>query len=303
MERLTILGCGSALPASGRHPTAQVLEHNGKYLLIDCGEGTQSRLRENKVSFDKITHIFISHLHGDHYFGLPGLLSTMQLLGRTRDLELFGPCGLIQILQLQFELGKTFLSFSLKFTAVEKEEDILLLKGLKVSSIELNHRIRCFGFVFKEEPKMRRINGQEVKRLGVPHFFKEKLRLGENYINKEGKVFENSQLTFAPKKSHTYAYCSDNRIKKDFSVKLKGVTILYHEATFLHEEIKKAKKTYHSTAKEAALLAREIGSELLIIGHYSARYTSSEVLLDEAKDIFENTYAAEQKKIFDFSKA
>ncbi len=302
MEKVTILGCGSALPASGRHPTAQVLEHNGKFLLIDCGEGTQSRLRENKISFDKISHIFISHLHGDHYFGLPGLLSTMLLLGRTRDLELLGPPGLIRILKLQFELSKTFLSFSLKFTPVDKEEDIVFLKGLTVTSIELNHRLKCYGFIFKEEKKPRRINGPVVKDVGVPHFFMEKLRLGEDYVDKEGRVYENATLTLEPKKSHTYAFCSDNRIQANFYQKVKGVSILYHEATFLHQELKKAKKTFHSTAKEAALLAQEIKPDLLILGHYSARYTSVEPLLKEAQEIFKQTKAAEEKKVFDFSK-
>ena len=302
MEKLTILGSGSALPASGRKPTAQVLEHNGKFLLIDCGEGTQSRLRENKISFDKITHIFISHLHGDHYFGLPGLLSTMHLLGRTRDVQLFGPPGLLTILKLQFELSKTYLSFKLQFKAIEKEEGILNLKGLRCRSIELNHRLKCFGFVFEEEIKPRRINGPVVKELEVPHFFMENLRLGEDYLNSEGKVYPNLSLTLEPKKSHTYAFCSDNRIKSDFFKKLEGVTILYHESTFLHQELIKAKKTLHSTAKEAALLAVKVRPDLLILGHYSARYRSIKPILEEAKSIYKNTQVSEENRIFDFSK-
>lgn len=302
MEKLTILGCGSALPASGRNPTAQVLEHNGKLLLIDCGEGTQSRLRENKISFDKITHIFISHLHGDHYFGLPGLISSMHLLGRKRDLVLFGPPGLLKLLNLQFEMGKTYLSFSLQFKPVEKEEEVLYLKGLTCRSIELNHRLKCFGFIFKEDKKPRRINGSVVKKIGVPHFFMENLRMGEDYIDQHGNLYGNSSLTLEPKKSHTYAFCSDNRIKSEFFKKLKGVSILYHEATFLHQELGIAKKTFHSTAKEAALLAQEISPELLIIGHYSARYPSVEPLLEEAKLVFERTKASQEKKNFEFSK-
>ena len=302
MEKLTILGSGSALPASGRKPTAQVLEHNGKFLLIDCGEGTQSRLRENKISFDKITHIFISHLHGDHYFGLPGLLSTMHLLGRTRDVQLFGPPGLLTILKLQFELSKTYLSFKLQFKAIEKEESILNLKGLRCRSIELNHRLKCFGFVFEEEIKPRRINGPVVKELEVPHFFMENLRLGEDYLNSEGKIYPNLSLTLEPKKSHTYAFCSDNRIKSDFFKKLEGVTILYHESTFLHQELIKAKKTLHSTAKEAALLAVKVRPDLLILGHYSARYRSIKPILEEAKSIYKNTQVSEENRIFDFSK-
>lgn len=302
LEKLTILGSGSALPASGRKPSAQVLEHGGKFLLIDCGEGTQSRLRENKISFDKIIYIFISHLHGDHYFGLPGLLSTMHLLGRTRDIHLFGPPDLLTILKLQFELSNTYLSFKLNFKAIEKEEDILNLKGLKIRSIELNHRIKCFGFIFEEGIKPRRIDGPVVKKLGVPYFFMENLRSGEDYSNPEGKVYPNASLTLEPRKSHTYAFCSDNRINSDFYKKLEGVTILYHESTFLHRELVKAKKTFHSTAKEVALLAVKIRPDLLILGHYSARYRSIKPILDEAKSFFKNTKVSEEKLVFDFSK-
>jgi ribonuclease Z len=302
LEKLTILGCGSALPASGRHPTSQVLEHNGKFILIDCGEGTQSRLRENKISFDKITHVFISHLHGDHYFGLAGLLSTMSLLGRTRTIELYGPPALIRIIELQFEVGKTFLSFSLLFKSIEKEEEVLKLKGLTCRSIELNHRLKCFGFVFAEEKKLRRINGSAVKELRVPHFFMENLRKGEDYVNNDGVVYKNTSLTFAPKKSHIYAFCSDNRIKSEFYKKLKKVSILYHESTFLHQELAKAKKTFHSTAKEAALLAKEVNVDLLILGHYSARYNSVGPFLEEARLVFNKTIASHEKQFFDFSK-
>ena len=193
-------------------------------------------------------------------------------------------------------------SFSLEFKCIEKEEDVLCLKGLTCRSVELNHRLKCFGYIFKEDKKPRRINGLMVKALGVPHFFMENLRRGEDYIDKHGKLNENSNLTLEPKKSHTYAFCSDNRIKSEFSKKLKGVSILYHEATFLHEELSRAKKTFHSTAKEAAILAKEINPDLLILGHYSARYTSVEPLLEEAELIFNRTKAAQEKSVFDFSK-
>lgn len=302
MEKLVILGCGSALPASGRHPTAQVIEHNGKCFLIDCGEGTQSRLRENSLSFDKITHIFISHLHGDHYLGLPGLISSMQLLGRTRELNIYGPPGLWEILSLQFRLSNSQISFELKFHAVEEERCLLDTERITVRSIQLNHRIKCFGFLLQEKEKPRRINGEAVKNAGVPHFFMENLRRGEDFINEKGEQIPNFQLTKNPKKSHTYAFCSDNRIKKDFHKKLEGVTVLYHESTFLHNELERAKRTFHTTAQEAAELALEVNPDLLILTHYSARYQDIRPLLEEAKLFFPKVILAEEKLVIDFSK-
>lgn len=300
MERLVILGCGSALPASGRNPTSQVLEHNGKYFLIDCGEGTQSRLRENKLSFDKITHVFISHLHGDHYLGLPGLILSMQLLGRTRNLYLFGPPELWTILELQFKLSNSFIKFPIKFYPIEKEIELLNTDYLIVRSIELNHRIKCFGFIFIEKEKPRRINGEVVKKIGVPHFFMKNLRIGDDFVDTLGKVYSNKELTFEPKKSHVYAFCSDNRIKGSFHEKLKNVTVLYHESTFLHTELDRAKKTFHTTAKEAAELALKINPDLLILAHYSARYTDISPILEEAKKVFPSSVLAKEKLIFDF---
>lgn len=302
MEKLTILGCGSALPASKRNPTAQVLEHSGKYFLIDCGEGTQSRLRENKLSFDKITHIFISHLHGDHYLGLPGLISSMQLLGRTRPLKLFGPSEIWEILQLQFKLSKTFITFPFEFIPVEEEGEVFSLRDLECKSIELNHRIKCFGYVFTEKEKARRINGQMTKEYKVPHYFMDNLRAGEDFENENGGIIANSKLTFPPKKSHSYAFCSDNRVKIDFYEKLKGITVLYHESTFLHVEQIRAKKTFHTTALEAGELAAKINPDLLILGHYSARYIDSSPFLEEAKQVFKNTIAGEERLTIEFSK-
>lgn len=300
MEKLTILGCGSALPASGRHPTAQVLEHNGRLFLIDCGEGTQSRLRENKLSFDKITTIFISHLHGDHYLGLPGLISTMQLLGRTRELELFCPKGLQEVLELQFKLSNTKISFPLKFNEVTEEGVLFDTETISCKSIALNHRIKCFGFLFKEKPKPRRINGPATKEYEVPHFFMSKLREGEDFINKKGDLIANEILTHNPKTSLSYAFCSDNRVKTNFFEKIKGVSVLYHEATFLKRDLDRAKKTFHSTSEEAAALAKEAGVDVLIIGHYSARYKENTPFLEEVSPIFKNTVLAEERMVFNF---
>lgn len=301
MEKLTILGIGSALPASGRNPTAQVLEHNGKFFLIDCGEGTQSRLRENHLSFDKITHIFISHLHGDHYLGLPGLISTMQLLGRTRELHIYGPEELWGILKVQFKASKTWITFPVHFNSISEESILFETDSLICSSIELNHRISCFGFKFQEKEKPRRINGSRVKDVNVPHYFMSELREGKDYINDLGLEFKNEELTLPPRKSNCYAFCSDNRIKDDFSDKLKGVNVLYHESTFLHQDLDRAQKTYHTTARESAELAKKCGVEFLILGHYSARYNDLTPILEEAKKVFENSILGKEKMVFDFT--
>lgn len=301
MDRLIILGCGSALPTSVRNPTAQVLDNFGRYFLIDCGEGTQSRLRENKISFEKITHIFISHLHGDHFLGLPGLLSTMQLLGRKRGLKLFGPKDLWELLQFQFKVSKTYFNFDLTFEAVEEERVLFTDKSLKVRSIKLNHRIESFGFVFEELPKQRRINGLAAKEAGVPHFFMSNLREGEDYVDDSGKIYSNQELTLDPKKSNSYAFCGDNRIKKDFHEKLVGVNHVYHEATFLHKELDRAKKTYHSTVQEACELGAQLKLDQLILGHYSARYIDLEEIKEEAIPLFDNVEFAEDGKVFHFN--
>lgn len=287
MERLIILGCGSALPASNRNPTAQILEHSGRYFLIDCGEGTQSRLRENKLSFDKITDVFISHMHGDHYLGLPGLISSMQLLGRVKELNLFGPPELWELLKFQFSVSKTTITYPLNFYPIEEEKELFETEKLSVRSIQLNHRISCFGFVFSEKEKPRRINGHRVKEVGVPHYFMTRLKEGEDYISSTGECYSNAYLTLAPKQSNSYAFCSDNRIKNDFSLKLKGVNYLYHESTFLHKELKRAKNTYHSTVKEACELGKELEVDLLMLGHYSARYKDLSELELEAQSVFD----------------
>lgn len=302
LERLTILGCGSALPASGRNPTAQVLEHNGRYFLIDCGEGTQSRLRENKISFDKITTIFISHMHGDHYLGFPGLISTMQLLGRSRALDVYCPKGLQQIMELQFKLSSTWISFPLNFIEVNEEELLFDWDTITCESVELNHRIKCFGFLFKEKPKPRRINGIAVKEEGVPHFFMNKLREGDDFLNESGETISNSKLTLPPYPSYSYAFCSDNRVKSEFHKKIKGVSVLYHEATFLKKDLDRAKSTFHSTSEEAAKLAKEAGVEVLIVGHYSARYKENKPFKEEIEPIFKNCVLANERMVFDFKK-
>lgn len=300
MERLVILGCGAALPASKRNPTAQILENYGRYFLIDCGEGTQSRLRENKLSFEKISHIFISHMHGDHYLGLPGLLSSMQLLGRKRKLDLYGPPDLWEVLQLQFRVSYTSIDFELNFHPVESEKLLFEDKKITIESIQLNHRISCFGFIFKETPKPRRINGPVAKQVEVPHYKMEGLRQGEDFLNPNGELYPNHTLTLPPKESYSYAFCSDNRIKTTLAEKLKGVTHVYHEATFLDREKMRAKSTYHTTVKEACELAQKVNPKLLILGHFSARYDHLDDVKAEAEANFSDVILAEEGKVILF---
>ncbi len=300
MERLIILGCGAALPASRRNPTAQILESNGRFFLIDCGEGTQSRLRENKLSFEKITDVFISHMHGDHYLGLPGLISSMQLLGRKKQLNLYGPPDLWEVLKLQFRVSKTTINFDLIFHPVESEKVLFEDRKITITSIKLNHRIACFGFVFREKPKPRRINGKVVKDLGVPHYLMENLRNGHDFETSDGEIYQNDCLTLPPKKSYSYAFCSDNRIKESLIEKLTGVSHIYHEATFLDREKDRAKNTYHTTVKEACELAQEVNPQLLILGHFSARYDDLIDLTAEAIANYENVLMAEDGKVIMF---
>lgn len=300
LERLMILGSGSALPANGRNPSAQVLEHNGKFLLIDCGEGTQNRLRQQKISFNKISHIFISHLHGDHYFGLAGLLSTMQLLGRKAALTLYAPAALKDVLDLQFKTGGTFLSFPFNFIAIDKEFEFDLDDQLSVRTIELNHRISCFGFVFSEKPKPRRINGEMVKYYEVPHYQMQALREGSDFETSNGELIKNEVLTLPPHESNSYAYCSDNRIKAGFEKKISGCSVIYHESTFLHKDLDRAKKTFHSTAQEAGQLGSMICPKTLLLGHFSARYNDLDEILQEAKLHYDKAVLATEGLIFKF---
>lgn len=302
MEKLHILGCGSALPASGRNPTAQILEHSGRYFLIDCGEGTQSRLRERKISFDKITDVFISHLHGDHYLGLPGLLCTMQLLGRKKALNIYCPDDLIQLLKFQFKVSKTVITYPLFFHAIESEQLLFTTDKISVSTIALNHRIKCFGFKFQELPKPKRINGVAAKEAGVPHYFMSKLRDGEDFVSEHGELYLNHQLTLPPKPSYCYAFCSDNRIKEGLAEQLQDVDVLYHEATFLHKELDKAIKTFHSTVQEVVELTNKLNLKKLILGHFSARYKDTFEIEVEASSLGSRVLVANDRLVVDFSK-
>ncbi len=304
MEFVKILGCGSALPTANSFPSAQIIKNNQKYFLVDCGEGTQLRIRESKISFSKISHIFISHLHGDHFFGLPGLLSSMHLLGRTDPIKLFGPKELMSILNLQFKHSGTYLKYNIEFTAVEGKDKNLIFEdaSIEIYSFPLNHRIACHGYFFQEKRKPNHILPRKMEQYQVPKHLKANIKAGDDFVTDQGKVIPHEELTSPSEEPISYAYCSDNRVKTTLAPLLKGVDYLYHETTFKEKEIAKAKKTFHSTTVEAAELAKVLHVKALLIGHYSARYTNTQELQEECQGVFLNTILGKSGLQYDFKK-
>jgi ribonuclease Z len=301
--RLKILGSNSAAPAFNRNQTAQVLQVNSSYFLIDCGEGTQLRMAKARVKINKISHIFISHLHGDHYFGLIGLISTMHLFGRKHDLDIFCPSPLEEIINLQLKHSETVLNFKINYTFIDQMEDDFLLENryLTVEKFPLNHRIYCSGFLFREKPKPIRINKSKLpENFSVANLGK--LKKGEDIYNEEGKLlYKNADLTLPPKHSRSYAYCSDTKYDENIIPVIKGVDLLYHEATFTKDMEERADNTYHSTAEQAGLIAKKAETKKLLIGHYSVRYRELEPLLEEARSVFSESYLAIEGNFVDVS--
>lgn len=291
---LTILGCSSATPTSKRNPTAQVLNVCDRLFLIDCGEATQIQLRRYKIKFQKINHIFISHLHGDHYFGLIGLLSSMHLLGRTKELHLYAPAELKEIIDLQHKYSYTQLNYEIIFHPLQFEKSELLFEDEKVSveTIILNHRINCCGFLFKEKPHPRNIIPEKIKEYKIPTVEIPKIKNGSDYNTEEGKKIKNAELTIEGFPQRSYAYCSDTCYYEPIIEKIRGVDLLYHEATFMQDMAARAKETFHTTTIQAGTIAQKAAVKKLIIGHFSARYKDAEPLLIETKTVFENTVLA-----------
>lgn len=291
---LTILGSSSATPTHNRHPTAQVLNIRERFFLIDCGEGTQSQLVRYKIRYSRISHIFISHLHGDHYLGLMGLLSTMHLQGRTGDLHLFGQQELMDLIELQLRLSQTILRYRLIFhpvkhyaPAVIHEDDVVT-----VSTIVLNHRVPCTGFLFKEKPRPLKLRINRIKEYRIPFSWYNDIKAGADFIDGNGIHIPNSELTVPPGNTRSYAFCSDTVYDEQVADVVAGVDMLYHESTFTHDLAERAKATYHSTARQAAQIASMAGVKRLLIGHFSARYKDLNPLLEEAREIFPETELA-----------
>jgi ribonuclease Z len=298
---VTILGSNSAIPALRRNPTAQLVNHNERFFLLDCAEGTQLQLRKNKLKVQRINHIFISHLHGDHFFGLIGLISTMHLLGRNKDLHIYGPPQLEEILQLQLDASETELIYPMIFHPIqaEKREVIYEDEKLKVSTIPLKHRIPTCGFLFQEKQGKRKLKKEKIKKLNIaPEQFLQ-IKDGADFIDTGGTIIKNIELTNDPDPIRSYAYCSDTAYFEDIIPLIKGADLLYHETTFMDDRAQAATDKFHSTTIEAATIAKKAGVKKLIIGHFSNRYDNPEILQNEARTIFPNTETATDGKVFE----
>lgn len=294
---LTILGYNSAIPTVKSAPTAQFLEMEERCFLIDCGEGTQVQLRKAKAKFSKINHIFISHLHGDHVFGLPGLISSFRLLGRETPLHVYGPKGIKEMMETIFRITETHQGFEVVFHELssKKSEKVFEDNRVEVFTIPLDHRIYCNGYLFKEKPKERHLNMQEISKYPEIEICDyHNLKRGKDIQLSDGYILKNENLTKPAEPSVSYAFCSDTRYLESIIPTIKNVDVLYHEATFLHDLKKMADYTGHTTALEAAKIARKANVKKLILGHFSNRYNDLSVFLNEACEIFPETYLPEQ---------
>ena len=297
---VTILGSSSATPIFNRNPTAQALNINERLYLIDCGEGTQQQMLRFDVKASRIDHIFISHLHGDHYLGLVGLLSSMHLNGRKKALYLFGPPHLIEIIDLQLKYSETTLQFPLEFkpTNAQKAEVIVSNHDVVVETIPLDHRIACTGFLFREKKRLRKLKREKLEELNIPVEYYTALKKGNDYTSASGIVYKNDTLTIDSDEPKVYAYCSDTLYNEKYFNQIDKATLLYHEATFLNDMLDRANETHHTTALQAGEIALKNHAKKLLIGHFSARYKTLNELLDEARSVFPATELAIEGKTF-----
>lgn len=299
--KLTILGCYAATPRTLTNPTSQVLEIKNRLFLIDCGEGTQVQLRKNKIKFSKISQIFISHLHGDHFFGLIGLISTFSLLNRNNDLHIYGPKGIKEIIKLQLRLSNSWPNFELHFHELTNIESEIIYEDDKVlvKTIPLKHRIYTNGFLFQEKLDERKLNIEAVRDYQIEKCYFQNIKNGKDILLDDGKLILNEELTFDPPKPKSYAFCSDSSYYEAIIPLIQNVDVLYHESTFLQSEEVLAAKTMHATAIEAATIAKKAQVNKLILGHYSTRYDTIDLFKKEAETIFSNVLLADDGKTFD----
>ncbi|WP_299456189.1 ribonuclease Z [uncultured Microscilla sp.] len=305
MFQVTILGSGAALPVIApdfrRYPTSQIVSLPHTHLLIDCGEGTQMRLQELKIRINRIKHIFISHLHGDHYLGLVGLLSSMHLNKRNQDLYLYGPPGLAEIISVQLKYSQTRFNYKIHFKELKigESEEIMSDGMFTIRTIPLNHRIPCNGFLIQENPKKRKIIKEKIPEEIWDWQYAKILQKGDDILDPEGKVLISAKDVTVQPKSRTYAYCSDTAYHEPIIEHIKGVDMLYHEATFTNEEIDRATDTFHSTARQAATIASKAEVGKLLIGHFSSRYRNHlDPLIKEAREVFGESYLAVEGNTF-----
>ena len=300
--KLNILGCYAATPRTLTNPTSQVLEVKNHLFLIDCGEGTQVQLRKNKIKFSRINHIFISHLHGDHFFGLPGLISTFRLLGREKEMHIYGPKGIKEAITLLLKLGDSWTNYPLRFHELTSKKSELIFEDANVSveTIPLNHRVYTNGFLFREKLGDRKLNVEAVAKYKIDKCYFQNIKNGMDITLENGTIIQNSKLSFDPPKAKCYAYCSDTGFYPEIIDQIKNVDALYHESTFLETEAELSIKTKHATAKEAATIAREASVGMLILGHYSTRYKSLALFKEEANMIFPHVVLADDGKQIEF---
>jgi ribonuclease Z len=299
--KLTILGSSSALPTSERYPSAHVLNVHERLFLIDCGEGTQIQIRKYRIRLGKINHIFISHLHGDHIFGLYGLLSTFNLMGRKHPIHLYAPENYHQILLSHLQDFDIHLNYEIEFTPLSGKDPVKILddKNITVTSFPLEHRIPSFGFLFREKPHERKIIKECIASYGIPIVQISSIKKGEDFVTQEGLIIKNEDITMPPPEPLSYAYCSDTKYFRRLASFIRGVNLLYHEATFDKSKKELATITGHSTTIDAAKVAKDAKANNLIIGHFSARYKDISILVDEAKSLFPLTYPAENGRTYE----
>lgn len=289
MFGVTILGNNSAVPAHDRHPTAQAVTIGGEVLLLDAGEGTQLQIKNYSVKRSKISRIFISHLHGDHYFGLIGLLSSMALINRTEDLHLYAPAPLEQLIELQFKISDSHLPYRLIFHPLETGGLLVKAKNYTVDCFKVVHKIPCFGFMIRENHAPRRLNPEKAREYDIPASFYERLQAGEDYERKDGTLIQNQLVTLPGKYNRSYGYCADTLFTDAFLPAIQGADLLYHEATYLDDYLTQAGERFHSTARQAAQVAKNGDVGKLLLGHFSSKYKALSLFEEQACSVFANT--------------
>ncbi len=298
--KITILGNNSALPAFGRHPTAQTVTINGEVILIDCGEGTQIQMQRYGIKWRKLHYILISHLHGDHYFGLPGLINSMSLMGRTEPLHLYAPASLEGILDQILGVADTTLSFPLHFHALPEGQEVLAdVYSFRITCFPVVHRIACHGFLIEGKNRGRKILPEVCEQFAIPTTFYLNLKNGEDYVTESGERIPNEQVTLPGPEPRRYAFCADTIFTKSYLDVIKGVDAIYHESTYLEEDKDKAESRYHCTARQAALIAKAAKTKLLLLGHFSSKYKDLDAFYTEATEVFEHVVVTEEGKGYD----
>jgi ribonuclease Z len=298
MLSVTILGNNSAVPAFNRHPTSQVVTQDGTNYLVDCGEGTQIQMIKYKIRRGKITHIFISHLHGDHYFGLVGLINTFNLLSHKQDLHVYGPAPLQQIIEMQLKVADSALCYNLHFHTLTENAVLVDNEKIRITCFRTNHRIECYGFHFQEKEGKRKLLIDKVQKWNIPMSFYSSLQAGLDYVTPKGDLVRNDEVTAAPERGKRYAFCADTKYDETLIEHVYGADMIYHETTYLDHLREKAEQRFHSTSRQAAEFARKAMVNKLLIGHFSSKYNDLSPFLSEAKEIFAETELATEGSVY-----